>query len=338
MKQADLYDVTIVGGGPAGLYSAFYSGLREMKTKLIEYQPNLGGKLHVYPEKMIWDVGGIAPISGADLIEQLVKQALIFEPTVVLNEKIESISKLEDGSFLLRASSGNVHHSKTVIIAVGSGILNPKKLELEGAKRYEKTNLHYSIPSLNRFQGKTVLISGGGNAAIDWANELEPVAKKIYLTYRREHLTGHEAQVTKLRNRSITSLPRTTITKLIPSRDQNTIRSVELTDPLTGAITYIDVDDVVICHGYEQDTSLLKNSEIKIELVDDFYIAGNAKSETSVKGIFAAGDILHYDGKLHLIAGCFQDAANAVNQAKQYIDPSADKCAVVSTHHNAFAK
>ncbi len=338
MKQADLYDVTIVGGGPAGLYSAFYSGLREMKTKLIEYQPNLGGKLHVYPEKMIWDVGGIAPISGADLIEQLVKQALIFEPTVVLNEKIESISKLEDGSFLLRASSGNVHHSKTVIIAVGSGILNPKKLELEGAKRYEKTNLHYSIPSLNRFQGKTVLISGGGNAAIDWANELEPVAKKIYLTYRREHLTGHEAQVTKLRNRSITSLPRTTITKLIPSRDQNTIRSVELTDPLTGAITYIDVDDVVICHGYEQDTSLLKNSEIKIELVDDFYIAGNAKSETSVKGIFAAGDILHYDGKLHLIAGCFQDAANAVNQAKQYIDPSAEKCAVVSTHHNAFAK
>ena len=338
MKQADLYDVTIVGGGPAGLYSAFYSGLREMKTKLIEYQPNLGGKLHVYPEKMIWDVGGIAPISGADLIEQLVKQALIFEPTVVLNEKIESISKLEDGSFLLRASSGNVHHSKTVIIAVGSGILNPKKLELEGAKRYEKTNLHYSIPSLNRFQGKTVLISGGGNAAIDWANELEPVAKKIYLTYRREHLTGHEAQVTKLRNRSITSLSRTTITKLIPSRDQNTIRSVELTDPLTGAITYIDVDDVVICHGYEQDTSLLKNSEIKIELVDDFYIAGNAKSETSVKGIFAAGDILHYDGKLHLIAGCFQDAANAVNQAKQYIDPSAEKCAVVSTHHNAFAK
>lgn len=338
MKQADLYDVTIVGGGPAGLYSAFYSGLREMKTKLIEYQPNLGGKLHVYPEKMIWDVGGIAPISGADLIEQLVKQALIFEPTVVLNEKIESISKLEDGSFLLRASSGNVHHSKTVIIAVGSGILNPKKLELEGAKRYEKTNLHYSIPSLNRFQGKTVLISGGGNAAIDWANELEPVAKKIYLTYRREHLTGHEAQVTKLRNRSITSLPRTTITKFIPSRDQNTIRSVELTDPLTGAITYIDVDDVVICHGYEQDTSLLKNSEIKIELVDDFYIAGNAKSETSVKGIFAAGDILHYDGKLHLIAGCFQDAANAVNQAKQYIDPSAEKCAVVSTHHNAFAK
>lgn len=338
MKQADLYDVTIVGGGPAGLYSAFYSGLREMKTKLIEYQPNLGGKLHVYPEKMIWDVGGIAPISGADLIEQLVKQALIFEPTVVLNEKIVSISKLEDGSFLLRASSGNVHHSKTVIIAVGSGILNPKKLELEGAKRYEKTNLHYSIPSLNRFQGKTVLISGGGNAAIDWANELEPVAKKIYLTYRREHLTGHEAQVTKLRNRSITSLPRTTITKLIPSRDQNTIRSVELTDPLTGAITYIDVDDVVICHGYEQDTSLLKNSEIKIELVDDFYIAGNAKSETSVKGIFAAGDILHYDGKLHLIAGCFQDAANAVNQAKQYIDPSAEKCAVVSTHHNAFAK
>ncbi len=86
MREKEIYDVTIIGGGPAGLYSAFYSGLREMKTKLIESQPRLGGKIHVYPEKMIWDVGGLTPLSGADLIKQLVKQGLTFDPTVVLNE------------------------------------------------------------------------------------------------------------------------------------------------------------------------------------------------------------------------------------------------------------
>src|SRR5690554_3880025 len=103
MNQWDVYDVTIIGGGPAGLFSAFYSGLREMKTKLIEYQPKLGGKIHVYPEKMIWDVGGLTPISGENLIKQLVEQGLTFDPTVVLNEKIEFISQNSDGTFLLKA-------------------------------------------------------------------------------------------------------------------------------------------------------------------------------------------------------------------------------------------
>ena len=101
MKHNELYDVTIIGGGPAGLYAAFYSGLREMKTKIIEYQPELGGKLHVYPEKMIWDVGGIAPIPGAKLIDQLVEQALTFNPTVVSNEKVEKIDRDHKGIFTL---------------------------------------------------------------------------------------------------------------------------------------------------------------------------------------------------------------------------------------------
>ena len=100
MEQHDLFDVTVIGGGPAGLYSTFYSGLREMKTKLIEYQPHLGGKIHVYPEKMIWDVGGLTPMPGAKLIEQLIEQGLTFNPEVVLNEKIINIEQDEEGIFL----------------------------------------------------------------------------------------------------------------------------------------------------------------------------------------------------------------------------------------------
>ena len=133
MEEQELYDVTVIGGGPAGLYSAFYSGLREMKTKLIEYQTQLGGKIHIYPEKMIWDVGGHTPIPGAKLIENLVEQGLTFHPEVVLKEKVESITRNEEGIFVLKASSGQKHYSKTVIFAVGGGILNTQRKEIEGA-------------------------------------------------------------------------------------------------------------------------------------------------------------------------------------------------------------
>src|SRR5690625_2383054 len=163
MKQEDLFDVTIIGGGPAGLYSSFYSGLREMKTKLIEFQPQLGGKLHFYPEKMIWDVGGITPIPGGRLIEQLVEQGLTFNPTVVLNEKVGSMTCNAAGNFELLTTSGQRHLSKTVIVAIGSGILNPTKLNIEGAERFEMTNLNYTVKSLKYFKGKTVIISGGGH-------------------------------------------------------------------------------------------------------------------------------------------------------------------------------
>jgi thioredoxin reductase len=336
MEQDELFDVTIIGGGPAGLYSAFYSGLREMKAKIIEYQPQLGGKLHVYPEKMIWDVGGLTPIPGAKLIEQLVEQGLTFNPKVVLKQKVTSISRNEQGMFVLRTASGQEHYSKTVIVAVGSGILKPQKLEIEGAERFETANLHYTVKSLQRFQDKTVIISGGGNSAIDWANELVPIAKKVYLTYRKDALTGHEAQVTKLLNSSAVCFLNTSLTKLIAGARRDVIERVELTNHETGEVWHLPVDEVIVNHGYERDAALLENSELNIAMADHDYIAGNANGETSVAGLYAAGDILQHEGKLHLIAGAFQDAANAVNRAKQFIQPGAEKAAMVSSHNDVF--
>ncbi|OAS82498.1 NAD(P)/FAD-dependent oxidoreductase [Metabacillus litoralis] len=334
----ELFDVTVIGGGPAGLYSTFYSGLREMKTKLIEYQSQLGGKIHVYPEKMIWDVGGQTPILGAKLIEQLVEQGLTFNPTVVLNEKIESISRNEAGIFVLQGSSGQKHYTKTVIVAVGGGILNPQKLAIEGAERFEVSNLNYTVKSLKRFKDKTVIISGGGNSAIDWANELETIAKKVYVTYRKDTFAGHEAQVTQLMNSSATCFFNTSITKLIACANHNDIERVELTNHETKEVSYLPIDEVIINHGYERDSTLLENSEVNVELSENYYISGNATSESSIDGIYAAGDILKHDGKLHLIAGAFQDAANAVNKAKQYIQPDATKNGMVSSHNEIFKK
>lgn len=205
-----------------------------MKTKIIEYQPMLGGKVHVYPEKMIWDVGGLTPVPGAKLIEQMVQQGLTFNPEVLLNEKVESIARNEEGLFELHTANSGVHLSKTVIVAVGGGILNPQKLDIEGAERFEVSNLNYTVKSLRHFKGKTVIVSGGGNSAVDWANELEPVAKKVYLAYRKGELSGHEAQVDQLMNSKATCHLNTSITKLIASDNHEVIERVELTNNETG--------------------------------------------------------------------------------------------------------
>ena len=336
MNSEQLYDVTIIGGGPAGLFSAFYSGLREMKTKIIEFQPFLGGKVNVYPEKIIWDVGGLPPVTGEQLIQQMVQQGLTFEPEVVLGEKVVSINKNAEGHFIIQTETNEKHFSKTVILAIGGGILKPTKLEVEGAEGFENSNLHYTVQSLARFQGKTVLISGGGNSAVDWANELEPIAKKVILTYRKDMLKGHEAEVTKLLNSSVECLLNTSIEKLIAGSDSRNIEEVELFSSENGKRILLPVDEVIVNHGYERNNELLSNSKINITWANEYSIAGSPESETSEPGFFAAGDILHHEGKLHLIAGAFQDAANAVNKAKQYITPDSYERAMVSSHNELF--
>ncbi|MFV2051084.1 NAD(P)/FAD-dependent oxidoreductase, partial [Metabacillus sp. YM-086] len=173
-------------------------------------------------------------------------------------------------------------------------------------------------------------------SAIDWANELEPIAEKVILTYRKGELNGHEAQVSQLMNSKAECYFHTSITKLVAGANHEEIESVELTNHQTGEVTYLPIDEVVINHGYERDSSLLQNSDVQISLKDQFYISGNATSESSIEGIYAAGDILAHDGKLHLIAGAFQDAANAVNKAKQYIQPEATKVGMVSSHNEVF--
>ncbi len=140
----EIFDVTIIGGGPAGLYSAFYSGLRNMKTKIIEVQPALGGKVNTYPEKVLWDVGGIPTIQAHQFVQNLINQANTFLPTICLNTKVEQIKK-QDNMFVISTNTKEVHYSKTIIVAVGGGILNPIKFEIEGSEKYEMTNLQYTI-------------------------------------------------------------------------------------------------------------------------------------------------------------------------------------------------
>lgn len=329
-------DVTIIGGGSAGLYAAFYCGMRDLSARIIEFKPELGGKVHVYPEKMIWDVGGIPPLTGAQLIAQMEAQARTFDPEIILNEKVTKLEKDDEGIFVVTTHTGHIYRSRTVILATGGGIIEPIKLDVDGAARFENTNLHYTVNSLEAFKGKKVVISGGGDTAIDWANELEPIAKEVSLVYRGEAFKAMEAHIKHLEASTAAIYKNTKIEQLIADADGTKIKSVITRNHQTGEVIQLEVDDLIINYGYDRELKFIKESPLQIKLEQDFFVSGSAKSETNISGLYAAGDILSFDGKLRLIAGAYNDAANAVNQAKLYLNPDADKEIYISSHNSKF--
>ena len=329
----EIYDVTIIGGGPAGLYSAFYSGLRTMKTKILEVQPVLGGKVNIYPEKMLWDVGGQPPLPAQTFIQNLIGQGQTFAPTVHLNTMVKKVCK-ENNVFVIETETGESHYSKTIILAVGGGILSPIKLEIDGAEKYEMANLHYTILGLERFRDKTVLVSGGGNGAIDWAVELLYVAKEVIVIYRKDQLTAHESQIEILKKNNVQILLESEIQKLV-SNDMKTAISEVVITGVDGEKTIL-VDEVLISHGYNQEFSLDFEESIDPIKSDSYGLKSFGKCTTSVPGIFAAGDIISYEDKVNLLIGTFQDAVLAVNSAKLYIDPLAEQYGMVSSHNESF--
>lgn len=331
-EPLELYDVTIIGGGPAGMYASFYSGMRDLKTKLIEAKDELGGRMLIYPEKMIWDVGGFAPIICEKLIVQLAEQARVFDPTLVFGQQITGLERQEDGTYILIASSGERHWTRTIILALGRGILKMAKLEIEGAERYEITNLHYTVQELEPYRGKHVLISGGGNSAVDWANELEPIAASVTVVHRRDWFGGHEKNIERMKTSSVNVLTPYALTQL-HSDDGETIGKVTLSHVDTNEVEQIDVDAIIVNHGLMSDFTGITEWGLHM---DDWNIFASGKLETNLPGIYVAGDIADYSSKVNLIAGAFTDAALAVNSAKLYMDPEAPRVAYVSSHNDRF--
>ncbi|WP_419871944.1 NAD(P)/FAD-dependent oxidoreductase [Candidatus Pristimantibacillus sp. PTI5] len=331
-EQLELYDVTIIGGGPAGMYAAFYSGMRDLKTKVIDANEQLGGRMLIYPEKMIWDVGGVTPILCEKIIGQLEQQSQTFEPTIVLGTQVYGMEQQEDGTYILVTSEGEKHRTRTIILAIGRGILKMAKLELEGAERYEVSNLHYTVQELEPFRGKRVLISGGGNSAVDWANELEPLAEQVTVVHRREQFGGHEKNIVKMKESSVDVRTPYEVTQLF-SGNGEMIDRVTVAHLESGTTEQLAVDAVIVNHGLKADFSGIKDWGLKM---DDWNVFVNGKLESNLPGIFAAGDFANYDSKLNLIAGAFTDAALAVNSAKLYMDPEAPKVAYVSSHNERF--
>lgn len=329
-------DVTIIGGGPSGLYASFYAGLRDMSVRLIDVQSELGGKMRIYPEKIIWDIGGIAPKPCHEILKDTIKQGLYFKPEVHLNERVVDIRKKAERHFEVETEAGEIYTSKAVIIAIGAGIINPKQLDVKGVERYQLTNLHYVVQSYRRFKDKDVLISGGGNTALDWAHDIAKIAKSVTVVYRKEDVSGHEAMKTLVTDLNVKLCPKTRIKYLVGNDDETHISEVVLEHVESGDRHTVKFDDVIISHGFDRCNTLLSETSSKLDMHDDCRVKGFGNTTTSIPGIYACGDIVYHDAKSHLIASAFSDGANAANLAKTYIQPDANAEGYVSSHHEVF--
>lgn len=316
-QGSEFTDLLIIGGGPAGMFAAFYGGMRQASVKLIESMPQLGGQLAaLYPEKYIYDVAGFPKVTAQELVNNLNEQIRRFDPDIRLEEKVMNVEKKDERHFIVTTDKGE-HHAHAVIITAGVGAFEPRRLELAEAARFEGKNLHYFVSDLSKFAGRKVLISGGGDSAVDWALMLEPIAEQVTLIHRRDKFRAHEHSVENLMASSVQVITPTEITSL---HGDEAIERVILTHSKTNEVQEIEVDDVIVNFGFI--SSLGPIAEWGIE-IDSNSIVVDSRMETSVPGIFAAGDITTYPGKLKLIAVGFGEAPTAVNNAKVYVDPSA---------------
>lgn len=316
-QDSNMTDLLIIGGGPAGMFAAFYGGMRQASVKLIESMPQLGGQLAaLYPEKYIYDVAGFPKVTAQELVNNLSAQMELFKTDIRLEEKVQAVEKLEERHFVVKTNLGE-HHAKAVIITAGVGAFQPRRLEIEGAEAYEKTNLHYFVNDLSRFKGKRVLISGGGDSAVDWALMIEPIAEQVTLVHRRDKFRAHEHSVEQLMASKVNIITPTEITEL---HGEDTITKVTLSHIKTKETQEIEVDDVIVNFGFVSSLGPISEWGIAIESNS---IVVDSRMETSIPGIFAAGDITTYPGKVKLIAVGFGEAPTAVNNAKVYFDPEA---------------
>jgi len=316
-EDTKVYDITIIGGGPTGLFTAFYGGMRQASVKIIESLPQLGGQLSaLYPEKYIYDVAGFPKIRAQELVDNLIKQMQKFDQTVCLEQSVEKVEKLEDGTFKLTTNK-EIHYSKSIIITAGNGAFQPRKLELAEAEKFEGKNLHYFIKDMNYFAGKKVAVFGGGDSAVDWALMLEPIAEQVTIIHRRDKFRAHEHSVENLMKSKVNIK-----TPYVPAElvGEEKIEKVILQHAKGEEKEEIEVDEVIVNYGFISSLGPIKEWGLEIEKNS---IKVNSKMETNIPGIYAAGDICTYDGKVKLIACGFGEAPTAVNNAKAFIDPKA---------------
>ena len=318
----DIFDFTIIGAGPTGIFAAFYAGLREMRTKVIEALPEPGGQLAVlYPEKLIYDVPGHAKIHATDLVKQLMAQVALFEPEFVYNTRVETLTRVTvNGEELWRLGCAIEHHlSRTVLISGGIGAFAPQKIDRPGVSDFEGKGVFYFVKDKRPFRGKKVLIVGGGDTAVDWCLNLKDWAKEITLIHRREQFRAHEASLASLRESGIQIMTYHEIKSVYGDGDG--IKGATIYDNRTGVEQDLIVDAVLVNIGFKAALGPIESWGL--ELADARHIRVNGFMETNLKGVFAAGDIASVDGSepLNLIVTGFAQAAIAANAAKRVTDP-----------------
>lgn len=316
--QEDVYDLTIIGAGPTGLYGAFYAGMRELKTKIIDALPEVGGQLTaLYPEKYIYDAPGYPKVIAKDLVKYLYEQAIQWNPSICLDERVLSLKRREDGVLVLTTSKGE-HLSKSIVIAAGVGAFAPNKLVAEGVEKFEGNCVHYFVKEKAAFEGKRLLIVGGGDSAVDWALNLPGTASAITLIHRRDEFRAHESSVNQLRASSDVRILTPYEVKMVEGNGQ--IERVVIVNNKSKEEEALSVDAILVNIGFKADIGPIREWGLELEKRG---ILVNNRMETNIPGVFAAGDIAAEEVKMNLIATGYGQAAMAVNVAKHYVDPKA---------------
>ena len=322
MAEPDLKDVTIIGAGPTGLFGAFYAGMRGASCRLVDSLPALGGQLMaLYPEKYIYDVAGFPRVLAKDLVEAMRLQALQFGVEVRLDETVTGLRRVDgpDGFHLELATDRAVYPTRTLLIAAGIGAFEPRRLEVEGLAAFEGRGVHYSVADPRAFEGQRVLIVGGGDSAFDWTVHLQGVARSVMLIHRRDGFRAHAAtirQVEALRDAARCEFR--TFWEIRRAQGGERLERVVLFDNRTGEEEVREVDAVIPLLGFHSDLGAIREWGLDTEKAD---LRVDQTMATNVPGIWAAGDITAYPGKLKLIATGVAEACIAVNNAVHFINP-----------------
>ncbi len=313
--HGDVYDLTVIGGGPTGLYGAFYAGLRQMRVKIIDSLPELGGQLTaLYPEKYIYDVPGFPKVLAKDLVNCYAEQALQYEATVCLDEKVINLVRGGDGIITLTTDKTN-HYTRTVLIAAGVGAFIPRKMDVAGLEELAGRGVQYFVTDTSHLVGKRLVIVGGGDSAFDWAMALGDKAASCLQIHRSDKFRAHEDSIAKVKASPVELRP---FYELKAVHGEERLHSVTIFNNRTGEEEVVECDYLLLNIGFLTNLGPIKEWGLDIE---KNAIRVDQTMQTTIPGVYAAGDICTYHGKLKLIATATGEAGTAANFAKTFIDP-----------------
>jgi len=312
-------DITIIGGGPTGLFGLFYAGMRGASAQIVDALPDPGGQLTaLYPEKFIFDVGGFPKVLAKDLVRELLAQATQFGGAFHGNQRVTGL--VEQGGHLELVTETDRFPTRSVVVAAGIGAFEPRKLPQPCAAPWEGRGIAYQVGDPAAYAGKHVVIVGGGDSAFDWADQLAPRAASLTLVHRSDRFRAHAATVASVQAAAATG--RVALHTFHELHDviatDGVMTAVELRDVKARTTRRVKADCVLAMLGFVSDIGPLADWGLT---VTNDEIVVNSEMQTGRAGIWAAGDITTYPGKLKLIATGFAEACTAVNQAVHWLYP-----------------
>ncbi len=313
-------DVVIIGAGPVGLFAVFQLGLLDLKCHLIDILDRPGGQCaELYPEKPIYDIPAWPVITGNELTEKLLEQIEPFGPEFHYNRMVTGVEKQDDGTFFVETDEQERFHCKIVVVAAGGGSFQPKRPPVKGIEEYEEHSVRYSVRRMEEFRDLNLMIVGGGDSALDWTINLQPVAKSITLVHRRVDFRGAPDSVNKMRALVEAGKVNLITGQITDLHGEDGVLDKVTVKNLEGELIDVEVDRMLPFFGLTMKLGPV--AEWGLGLEDNLIAVDTAKFESSEPGIFAVGDINTYPGKLKLILSGFHEVALMAQAAKKYIDP-----------------